>query len=176
MEVNNTLQLKADLAKKLGYKNVWAVPTINKIVINSGIGKYKDDKTFVESAKRDITQVCGQVPGFRKAKKSIAGFKVRTGDIVGLSTTLRGPKMWSFYNKLVSIVLPRFRDFRGLSKKSFDKHGNYTIGIKEHTVFPEIDPNRVDKIKTMEITISTSTNSDEKAYKFLKEIGFPFKD
>jgi len=164
------------ISKEFGVKNVMAAPKLLKIVVNMGLGNFKDDKNFIESAKKDISLITGQMPSARPAKKSIAGFKLRQGDVVGLSVTLRGKRMWDFYEKLLGIVFPRLRDFRGLSKKAFDKNGNYTLGINDHTVFSEIDANKVDKIKGFQITLVTTARDNENSYKLLKALGFPFKD
>lgn len=164
-----------DLGKDLNKTNVMALPKIVKVVINAGVGKIKDDRNLVASVEKDITLIAGQKPVKRTAKKSISNFKLRQGDLVGISVTLRGDRMWFFLDKLFSIALPRVRDFRGLSKKSFDGHGNYSLGIKEHTVFPEINPNTVDKIKSFEVTIVTSTSSDKEALELLTKLGTPFE-
>ncbi len=164
-----------DLATEIQKDNVMALPRITKVVINAGVGKIKDDKNLVSSFEKDITLIAGQKPVRRTAKKSISNFKVRQGDTVGISVTLRGERMWFFLDKLISIALPRVRDFRGISKKSFDGHGNYSLGVKEHTVFPEINPNTVDKIKSFEVSIVTSSDSDEDALKLLTKLGMPFE-
>jgi large subunit ribosomal protein L5 len=164
-----------ELASDIKEDNVMALPRITKVVINSGVGKIKDDKNLVASIEKDITLIAGQKPMRRAAKKSISNFKVRQGDVVGISVTLRGERMWFFLDKLISVALPRVRDFRGVSKKSFDGHGNYSLGIKEHTVFPEINPNTVDKIKSFEVSIVTSSDSDEAALQLLTKLGMPFE-
>lgn len=148
---------------------------LEKIVVNMGVGKALDDPKYLESAANDLAVITGQRPTPRPAKKAISGFKVRAGDVVGLAVTLRGKRMRDFFQKLVGIVLPRLRDFRGLSRKSFDGHGNYSLGIPEHTVFPEIDPNKVDKIKSLEMTIVTTAKNDEEGLKFLESLGMPFE-
>jgi len=164
------------VSKEFGIRNVMAAPKLLKIMVNMGLGNFKDDKNFMASAKKDISLITGQMPTTRPAKKSIAGFKIRQGDIVGLSVTLRGKRMWDFYEKLTKIVLPRLRDFRGLSRKAFDKNGNYTLGINDHTVFSEIDANKVDKVKNFQITLVTTAQDNETGYKLLKVLGFPFRD
>ncbi len=164
-----------ELATEIKEDNVMALPRISKVVINSGVGKIKDDKNLVASIEKDITLIAGQKPMRRAAKKSISNFKVRQGDVVGISVTLRGDRMWFFLDKLISVALPRVRDFRGVSKKSFDGHGNYSLGVKEHTVFPEINPNTVDKIKSFEVSIVTSSDSDESALQLLTKLGMPFE-
>lgn len=148
---------------------------LEKIVVNMGVGKALDDQKFLESAADDLAVITGQKPSSRSAKKAVAGFKVRAGDVVGLTVTLRGRRMRDFFEKLVGIVLPRLRDFRGLSRGSFDGHGNYSLGIPEHTVFPEIDPNKVGKIKSLEITIATTAKTDEDGLNFLESLGMPFE-
>ncbi|OGC59611.1 50S ribosomal protein L5 [candidate division WWE3 bacterium RIFCSPLOWO2_01_FULL_53_14] len=164
------------LKGELGKGNVYAVPRITKIVVNIGVGKDKDQKEALEKAKAELALIAGQAPSFRSAKKAIASFGIRRGDIVGLAVTLRGRKMWDFLEKLVKVVLPRTKAFKGISRKSFDGHGNLTIGITEHTAFPEIDSHKVEKIRGLEMTIATSAVSDDKAYLVLKELGMPFKD
>lgn len=162
------------LILKLGRKNVLSLPRVTKIVVNSGIGKFKDDKGLIEGAVKDIALITGQKPTLRRARISISNFKVRANEVIGVSVTLRGDKMWVFLDKLLNIVLPRVRDFKGLSKKSFDGAGNYSLGLREHTVFPEINPNTVDKIKSLEVTIVTSSKKDNEALKLLTELGVPF--
>ncbi len=147
-----------------------------KIVVNMGIGKNKDDENFIKSAKEDLSRICGQLPNERRSTKSIASFKLREGEVIGLSVTLRRSRMDDFFKKLTTIVFPRLRDFRGVSRKLFDGNGNYTFGISEHTVFPEIDPNKVDKIKRLQFTIVTTAKSDDAGYEFLKALGMPFRD
>lgn len=149
--------------------------TLQKIVVNMGVGKAKEDKKFLESARQDLVVITGQTPYSRPAKKAIAGFAVRAGELVGLTVTLRGERMWSFFKKLVRVVLPRLRDFRGLSTKSFDGQGNYSLGIAEHAVFPEIDPNKVEKSKSLEITLVTNVKTDEEGRKILEDLGMPFE-
>lgn len=168
-------EIAKDLAKELGRKNPMALPRIKKVIINTGIGRFKDDKSMIESVVKDITMIAGQKPMKNPAKKSISNFKIRQGDIVGISVTLRGERMWNFLEKIFNIVLPRVRDFKGLSKKSFDGAGSYTFGLKEHTVFPEINPNTVDKIKSLEVTISTTAKNKQETYLLLEKLGMPFE-
>ena len=163
-----------ELQKELGIKNPMAIPTFSKIVINMGVKDALADKKNIEKANVILMQITGQKPKITKAKKAISGFKLRQGDQIGLVVTLRGKKMWDFFTKLVSIVLPRFRDFHGVSKKSFDGHGNYTLGMSESTVFPEIDPGKLDKIQGMEISIATTARNDEEGYALFKALGMPF--
>ncbi|MFH1388570.1 MAG: 50S ribosomal protein L5 [Patescibacteria group bacterium] len=177
----NTLQekfekeIKKDLLKKLEKGNVHAVPTLAKITVNMGIGRFKDDKQYKESCIRDLEQITGQKPQVTKSKKSIASFKLRKGEDVGVCVTLRGVKMWDFFQNLVCVVLPRVRDFRGISKKSFDGHGNCSIGFREHLVFPTIDSNKIEKIKSLQVVITTTASNDSDGYLLLKALGIPFK-
>jgi len=149
--------------------------TLDKIIVSMGIGKQKDDSKYLESAAEDLQVITGQKVALRAAKKAIAGFKLRAGEPVGLVVTLRGKRMWFFFEKLIHIVLPRLRDFHGVSLKSFDGGGNYSLGITEHTVFPEIDPNTVGKIKGLEVTIVTTAKTDEEGLSLLEGLGMPFE-
>jgi len=148
--------------------------SLEKIVVNMGTGKYKDDAKYLESAAEDLQVITGQKAAVRAAKKAIAVFKLRAGEPVGLMVTLRGKRMWDFFEKLVNIVLPRLRDFHGVSRKSFDGRGNYNLGIEEHAVFPEIDPNKIGKIKGFEITIVTTARDDKEGLELLEGLGMPF--
>lgn len=159
--------------RKLG--NIMEVPRINKITVNMGIGSAIQNIKELESASRDLGVITGQKPIITKARKSIAGFKLRQGNPIGCMVTLRGNRMYEFLDRLLSIAIPRIRDFRGLSKKSFDGSGNYTIGIKEQLIFPEVDYDNILSVKGMNITITTSTESDDEAMFLLDEFGFPFK-
>lgn len=152
-----------------------AVPRVAKVTVNMGIGRVKDEANFRESAMADLTVITGQRPSFRRARKAISGFKLRAGEIVGLTVTLRGARMWAFLDKLFSTALPRVRDFRGLPRRSFDGRGNYTIGISEHTIFPEVDPNKVDRTKSMEVTITCTADNDEDASFVLEKLGLPLE-
>jgi len=163
------------LVSKLGISNVNAIPKIEKVVVNAGIGKLKDNKAAVESYIKDLTSITGQAPSKRQAVKAISNFKLRKGEIVGLTVTLRGQLMWGFLEKLINVVLPRTRDFDGISVKSFDNGGNYSLGMNDHTVFPEIDTNRVDMIKNLQINIVTNARNKEDSLALLEELGFPFK-
>ena len=163
------------LTENFGYKNVMEVPKLEKIVINIGLGSSKDNPKAVESAVKEIEIITGQSPVVTKAKKSIANFKLREGMNVGVKVTLRGEKMYDFLDKLVSISLPRVRDFRGVSNSSFDGRGNYSLGIKEQLIFPEIEYDMVDQIRGMDIVIVTTANTDEESKKFLELMGMPFK-
>lgn len=163
------------ITESFGYKNVMQVPKLEKIVINIGLGSHKDNPKAVESAVRDLTTITGQRPVVTKARKSIANFKLREGMNVGCKVTLRGEKMYDFFDKLVSISLPRVRDFRGVSSTSFDGRGNYSLGIKEQLIFPEIEYDMVDEIRGMDIVIVTTAETDEESKKLLELMGMPFK-
>ena len=163
------------LTESFGYRNVMEVPKLNKIVLNIGLGSSKENPKAVESAVKDIENITGQRPVVTKAKKSIANFKLRDGMNVGVKVTLRGQKMYDFLDKLVSISLPRVRDFRGVSTSSFDGRGNYSLGIKEQLIFPEIEYDMVDQIRGMDIVIVTTAETDEESKKFLELMGMPFK-
>jgi len=168
-------EISKELEKELGIKNKMAIPKVEKIVINMGIADLAKNKEGLKSAKADLAMIIGQKPSVRPAKISVAGFNVREGMPVGLSATLRGNKMYDFLEKLFTIVLPRLRDFRGLSLKSFDNNGNYTIGIVEHTVFPEVDINKSAAARGLEITIVTNTNDVEESKKMLILMGMPLE-
>lgn len=162
------------LLKDFGFKNVMQVPRLEKIVLNIGLGQDMDNSKGIEAAVADLTLISGQKPVQTKARKSIANFKLREGRIIGAKVTLRGPRMWAFYDRLVNIALPRVRDFRGISANSFDGRGNYTLGIKDQLVFPEIEYDKIDKLRGMEITLVTSANNDNEARALLKMLGMPF--
>ena len=168
-------KVQPKLMKDLGLTNILAVPRVEKVIVAAGIGKFKDDPKLIESAVADLTTITGQNPKITKAKIAISAFKLRANDVVGLVVTLRGEKMWSFLDKLMSIVLPRVRDFRGVEKSSFDGRGNLNLGFPEHTVFPEIDANKVDKLKSLGVTIVTSAGSNERGTLLLSDLGFPFR-
>lgn len=168
-------ELTQELKKTLGVKNTMAVPRVTKIKLNVGMGTYikihnKDYSNIVEN----ITKISGQKPVLNKSKKAISNFKIRKGEVIGCSVTLRGKRMYDFLNKLINIVFPRVRDFRGLPQKGFDGNGNFSIGFKEHTVFPEISPDDVIKLHGIEVNITTSAKTDEEGYQLLKIMGFPF--
>jgi len=168
-------EVRPALVRKFKYKNVMQVPKLQKIVINMGLGEAIQNVKVLDSAASDIMLISGQKPVITKAKKSIASFKLREGMPIGCMVTLRRERMYEFYQKLVTIVLPRVRDFKGISSKAFDGRGNYTIGLREQIIFPEIDYDKVDKVRGMNITIATSAKSDEEAYELLKLMGMPFK-
>ena len=163
------------LMKKFGYKSVMQVPRIEKIVINTGLGDIKDNQKSMQIIENELKQITGQKPIYRKATKSVANFKVREGMNIGLKVTLRGRRMYDFYDKLVSIALPRVRDFRGVSDKAFDGRGNYALGLKEQLIFPEITYDQVEKIRGMDVCIVTTATTDEEARELLKALGMPFK-
>lgn len=163
-----------ELMKKFGYKNVMQVPRLNKIVINIGLGEAIANAKVLEGAEKDLTAITGQHPVVTRSKKSIAAFKLRPGMPIGMRVTLRGIRMYDFLDKLVSIVLPRIRDFQGVPRDSFDGQGNYTLGLKEQIVFPEIEYDKVDKIRGMEIVIVTTAQTDEEGRELLRLMGMPF--
>jgi large subunit ribosomal protein L5 len=168
-------ELRDELKNKLGFKNVFEVPKITKIVVNMGVGEAASDSKKIESATTDLTTITGQKPMITKAKKSIAGFKLRKGVNIGCKVTLRKDMMYEFLDRLIYIALPRVRDFKGLSKKSFDKSGNYSIGIKEQIIFPEINYDKIDKVRGMDVSIVTSTNDKNHALELLKGFNLPFR-
>jgi len=164
------------MREKFGYKNDLAVPKIGKAVINIGFNKdISGDKKFLEIMEDNLRRITGQKPMQNKAKKAISAFKIREGMIIGMTVTLRGKRMYDFVDKIINIVLPRFRDFRGLEKKSVDAQGNLTIGVREQIVFPEISPDEVEKVHGMEMTIQTTAKNKEEGYEVLRLLGFPFK-
>lgn len=163
------------LAKEFGYKSVMQVPRIEKITLNMGLGEALTDKKVLENATNDMQLIAGQKPVVTKARKSVAGFKIREGYPIGCKVTLRGDRMWEFFERLVSIAIPRIRDFRGLNAKSFDGRGNYSMGVKEQIIFPEIDFDKVDKVRGMDITITTSAQTNEEGKALLTAFNFPFR-
>ncbi len=168
-------ELRAALREELGLANIMQVPRLEKIVINSGVGRATQQASLIEGAQRDLEQITGQKPVVTRAKKSVASFKVRTGQPIGVKVTLRGDRAWEFFDRLVSLAIPRIRDFRGLSARSFDGHGNYTFGINDQLIFPEIDYDKIDAPRGFDITIVTSATTDEQGRAFLRAFGFPFK-
>lgn len=162
------------MIEKFGYKNVMEVPKLEKIVINMGVGEAKDNQKVLESAISDLTIIAGQKPILTRSKKSVANFKIRENMALGCKVTLRRAKMYEFADKLMSIALPRVRDFQGVSSKSFDGRGNYSIGIKEQLIFPEIEYDKIDKVRGMDIIFVTSANTDEEARELLRFLGMPF--
>jgi len=163
------------LQQEFGYKSVMQVPKIEKITLNMGVGEALADKKLLENAIADLEKLSGQKPVTTKARKSVAGFKVREGYPIGCKVTLRGDRMWEFFERLVGIAIPRIRDFRGLNSKSFDGRGNYSMGVKEQIIFPEIDYDKVDKIRGLDITITTSAKTDDEGRALLRAFNFPFK-
>ncbi len=163
------------LMKKFGYSTVMQCPKLVKIVINTGLGDIKDNAKSIQTTENEIKLITGQQPILTKAKKSVANFKVREGQNIGIKVTLRGERMYEFYDKFVSIALPRLRDFRGVSDKSFDGRGNYALGLKEQLIFPEITYDQVEKIRGMDVCFVTTANTDEEARELLRALGMPFK-
>jgi large subunit ribosomal protein L5 len=163
------------LTKEFGYKNVNAVPRLEKVAINIGLGEATQNAKLMDGAVNEMTQIVGQKPVITKAKKSIAAFKLREGMAIGCMATLRGDRMYEFLDRLMNVALPRVRDFRGVSAKSFDGRGNYTLGVKDQLIFPEIDYNKVEKIKGMNISITTTAKTDAEGLALLKQMGMPFR-
>jgi len=163
-----------NMMKKFGYKNVMQVPKLDKIVINMGVGEAKENPKALESAVKDMEIISGQKPVITKAKKSIANFKIREGLAIGCKVTLRGDKMYEFADRLINLALPRVRDFRGVNANAFDGRGNYALGIKEQLIFPEIEYDKVDKVRGMDIIFVTTANTDEEARELLVQFGMPF--
>lgn len=168
-------EIVPNMQKKFNYKSVMQVPKLDKIVINIGCGDATHNSKLLDAACNDLLQITGQKPVVTKAKKSIAGFKIREGQAIGCKVTLRGERMYNFLDKLISVSLPRVRDFRGLSPKAYDGRGNYTIGIKEQLVFPEIEFDDVVKVRGMDIVLVTTANTNEEAHVLLEELGIPFR-
>ncbi len=163
------------LMERFGYANVHQVPKLEKIVVNMGVGGATQDSKLLDSAIADLVIITGQKPAITRAKKSIASFKLRQGMAIGAKVTLRGDRMWEFFDRLLSTALPRIRDFRGVSAKAFDGRGNYSLGVGEQLIFPEIDYDKVDKIRGMDITFVTTAKTDEECRVLLEQFGFPFK-
>jgi large subunit ribosomal protein L5 len=163
------------LSRSLGLDNVMEVPSIKKIVVNIGVGEALDNAKALDAAVEDMTIITGQKPIVTKSRKSIANFKLREGRSIGVKVTLRGERMWSFYDRLVNVALPRMRDFRGVSANSFDGRGNYTLGLREQLVFPEINFDKIDKVRGMEVTIVTTGRTDEEGLALLTMLGMPFR-
>ncbi len=165
----------SELVEQFGYKSVMQTPRITKITLNMGVGEALGDKKILEHAVRDMTAIAGQKPVVTRARRSVAGFKVREGWPIGCKVTLRRDQMWEFLDRLITIAIPRVRDFRGLNPKSFDGRGNYSMGVREQIIFPEIDYDKIDTLRGMDITITTSANNDEEARALLKAFNFPLK-
>lgn len=163
------------LMKEFGYTNLMEVPKIKKVTVNVGLGEALDNAKAIDFAVRDLEQITGQKPVLTKAKKSIAGFKLREGRIIGVKVTLRGEKMWSFLQRLIHLALPRTRDFQGISPSSFDGRGNYTLGLREQLIFPEISYDKIDKIRGLGVTITTTAQTDDEGRRLLALLGMPFQ-
>ena len=168
-------EIKPALREQFDYSNVMQIPGVVKVVVNMGVGDAARDSKLIEGAVRDLTAITGQKPVVTKARKSIAQFKLREGMPIGCHTTLRGDRMWEFLDRLVTVALPRIRDFRGLSPKQFDGRGNYTFGLTEQSMFHEIDQDRIDRVRGMDITVVTTATTDDEGRALLKALGFPFK-
>ncbi|MGH9108593.1 MAG: 50S ribosomal protein L5 [Acidimicrobiales bacterium] len=168
-------EIRPRLQEQLGLGNVMEVPRLEKIVLNMGVGRATQQASLIEGAQRDLEVITGQRPVVTRAKKSIAGFKLRAGMPIGVKVTLRGDRAWEFLDRLISLAIPRIRDFRGLSFRSFDGKGNYTFGVTEQLIFPEVDYDRIDTVRGMDITIVTTARTDEEGRAFLRAFGFPFR-
>jgi len=168
-------EIRTQLKDELGLGNIMEVPRLEKIVLNMGVGGAVQQASLLEGAVRDLEIIAGQKPIVTRAKKSIAGFKLREGNAIGAKVTLRGDRMWEFYDRLVSVAIPRIRDFRGLNPRSFDGRGNYTFGITEQLIFPEIDYDKIDTVRGMDITIVTTGTTDDQGRALLRALGFPFR-
>ena len=164
-----------ELKAKFNYSSVMQVPRIEKITLNMGVGEALTDKKLLDNAVADLTAISGQKPLITKARKSVAGFKIRQGYPIGCKVTLRGERMWKFFERLISIAVPRIRDFRGLNAKSFDGRGNYSMGVREQIIFPEIDYDKVDRVRGLDITITTTAKNDEEGQALLAAFNFPFR-
>ena len=169
-------ELSGEIQKELNLSNINQIPTLEKIIINIGDGKAATDGRALESMVDELTAISGQKPVVKRAKKSIAGFKIREGMPIGTSVTIRGDRMWEFYDRFVQVVVPRIRDFRGFSTKSFDGEGNYSLGLNEQLVFPEVEYDKVRDIRGMNITICTTANDNNEGYVLLNSLGFPFRE
>jgi large subunit ribosomal protein L5 len=168
-------EIRPALAERFEFKNALEAPRLEKVVINMGVGEAKDNPKALDAAVNDMTLIAGQRPVITKARKSVASFKIREGMSIGCKVTLRGERMYEFLDKLINVALPRVRDFRGVSPKSFDGRGNYTLGLREQLIFPEVDYDQIDKVRGMDIIIVTTANSDEEARELLREMGMPFR-
>jgi large subunit ribosomal protein L5 len=162
------------LTKRFGYRNVMEVPRLVKVTVNKGVGEASANKKVLDDAVEEVRRITGQQPSVRKARKSISNFKIRDGMPVGVAVTLRGDRMWEFFDRLVTLALPRVRDFRGVPDRSFDGRGNYTLGVKEQIIFPEIDIDKIDRVSGLDVTVVTTARTDEEAYWLLRELGMPF--
>ena len=169
-------EIVGQLAQKLGRTNKLSLPRLQKIVVNMGVGKALQDKNRMEQAADQLTLIAGQKAQVTKAKLAVSGFRLREGNAIGCRVTLRGQRMYEFLDRLISVALPRIRDFRGVNPKSFDGHGNYSMGLSEQAIFPEIDPDKITFTQGMDVTIVTSTNSDDEARELLRAFGMPFRE
>jgi large subunit ribosomal protein L5 len=169
-------EIMSALQEQFGFANVMQIPTVTKVVVNMGVGEAARDSKLIEGAVKDLTAITGQKPVVTRARKSIAQFKLREGMPIGAHVTLRGDRMWEFLDRLLSIALPRIRDFRGLSPKQFDGRGNYTFGLNEQSMFHEIDQDKIDRVRGMDITVVTTANNDDEGRALLRLLGFPFKE
>ena len=175
LKVRYDNEIREALKSELGLANIMQVPRLSKIVLNSGVGRATQQASLLEGAQRDLELITGQKPIVTRAKKSVASFKLREEQPIGVKVTLRGDRAWEFFDRLISLAIPRIRDFRGLSAKSFDGHGNYTFGVNDQLIFPEIDYDKIDAPRGFDITIVTTANTDEQGRAFLSAYGFPFK-
>ncbi|MCF6523506.1 50S ribosomal protein L5 [Streptomyces sp. JJ36] len=169
-------EIAGKMRDEFGYANVMQIPTLTKIVVNMGVGDAARDSKLIEGAIKDLATITGQKPAVTKARKSIAQFKLREGQPIGAHSTLRGDRMWEFLDRLLSLALPRIRDFRGLSPKQFDGRGNYTFGLTEQVMFHEIDQDKIDRVRGMDITVVTTATTDDEGRALLRHLGFPFKE
>ncbi|TET70206.1 MAG: 50S ribosomal protein L5 [Candidatus Zixiibacteriota bacterium] len=169
-------RVRGELQKRLGYENIMQVPKLERVVVNIGVGDAISNPKLLEVGAEELGIITGQRAVLRRARKSISNFKLRAGMAIGASVTLRGRRMYEFFDRLVNVAIPRIRDFRGLPKKSFDGRGNYTLGLEEQIIFPEIDYDKVQKIRGMNVTIVTTAQTDREAYELLKELGMPFRE
>ena len=167
-------EVRARLKERYGYSSMMEVPRVSKITLNMGVGEAKQDSNMLDAAQEQLATIAGQAPSVRRARKSIAAFKLREGMPVGVSVTLRRARMWEFLDRLTSISIPRIRDFRGLNPRSFDGRGNYSMGVREQIIFPEIDYDAIDQVRGLDVTITTTAKTDEEAYTLLRELGMPF--
>ncbi|OLT42400.1 50S ribosomal protein L5 [Saccharomonospora sp. CUA-673] len=176
LKVRYREEIAGQLREEFELQNVHQIPGVTKVVVNMGVGDAARDSKLIEGAVRDLAAITGQKPEVRKARKSIAQFKLREGQPIGARVTLRGDRMWEFLDRLLNIALPRIRDFRGLSSKQFDGHGNYTFGLSEQSMFHEIDPDSIDRPRGMDVTVVTTANNDDEGRALLRKLGFPFKE
>ena len=174
LKVKYNEEIAPALLKKFGYKSVMQIPKLDKVIVNVGCGEAKDNAKIIDNVIRDVATITGQKPIATKARKSVANFKLREGQVVGVKVTLRHDRMWGFLNRLLNVALPRVRDFRGISPDAFDGRGNYSLGLKEQIIFPEIDYDKIEKLRGMNIAICTTANTDEEARELLRLMGAPF--